>query len=436
MSETDTYAAAFMDMSRYPDPPSSKPPLEISSTSDSGSGSADSIMSDIETPTVHLTTQPKSQDSISLESLPDEVIAKCYNGLPACDLVALEHVSVRMREIITADEPSWRDCVLSRWKTIYPPSTGSHTVLRGAARHARSWKRLYAEKAACHTGSAPWFVASPSEVRAIIDSVLSIDTTPSVEVLEPVSKTDDDGESEKIKEHKYSPVSIILQGSSPPKETTLSSPATAKGMLGEVDKGDGLNVVVLVDASSSVTDDDFKAMKNFISTMLSVIRDIFCKPSSSSASSFYIDNSNSHDSDARIAFVQFNQHPKVELRLTPAGTSKVSAALADMSQLMGSTDIAAPIRKAREILTAGMADDKRKTHGRSIVLLMTDGQTHADELKESEREAQKLEEETGAIIHAVGVGRDIDQKGLVRIVSAAGEGGAYYTLRRFVHRRR
>eukprot|EP00737_Agarophyton_chilense_P002148 gb/GEZJ01002444.1/.p1 GENE.gb/GEZJ01002444.1/~~gb/GEZJ01002444.1/.p1 ORF type:complete len:203 (-),score=33.68 gb/GEZJ01002444.1/:2700-3242(-) len=166
---------------------------------------------------------------------------------------------------------------------------------------------------------------------------------------------------------------------------------------------DCINIVLLVDASSSVTDDDFDAMKSFARTLLLSLR-------------------NTHPNSA-VAVIQFNQHPKIEISLTPVSKPKLSTAIDNMEQLMGSTDIAAPIRRAREILAeeAGPGD-------RAIVLL-TDGQTHADELHESEKEARKAYDQVGARMFTLGVGRDVDESGLSRVASGS-DGGMNFTLRR------
>lgn len=90
---------------------------------------------------------------------------------------------------------------------------------------------------------------------------------------------------------------------------------------------------------------------------------------------------------------------------------------------MGSTDIAAPIRRARQMLLEEAAPG-----GERAIVLLTDGQTHADELQESEREAKKAFQEVGARLFTLGVGRDIDEPGLTR-VAAASNGGMHFTLR-------
>lgn len=324
--------------------------------------------------------------SLSFTSLPDELIAMCYANLSASDLVALEHVNLRLRNLIAYDAVCWRRCTENRWGHL---STNS-VILGAAARHAGTWKQLYAEKAKTEEEFSPWLTLCKSETLAILD-VIKGEKTPAPET--PV----------------YWPMATEGDAvpSSPPKEGVVpmatSSPVSVMRSQGPVNS---LSVVLLVDASSSVTDDDFDAMKTFASALVENLRE-------------------THP-ESFVGVVQFNQHPKVEVALTNVLKTKVSSSIDDMEQLMGSTDIAAPIRRARQILA-----ESDVTPGDRAIVLLTDGQTHADELQESEREARKASEELGARLYTLGVGRDIDEVGLGR-VAAGSEGGMHFTLRRLV----
>lgn len=322
--------------------------------------------------------------TLAFTSLPDELIAMCYADLSAADLVALEHVSRRLRHLIAYDSVCWKRCTEARWGHL----SANTAILPAAARHAGTWKRLYSEKAKTDSENAPWLTLCKSEALAILDIVKGEASQAPLPVYWPMT-TDDPVPSSPPKD------SVVPMSTSSPVSVMTSNPPVSC-----------LSIVLLIDASSSVTDDDFDTMKTFSRAL--------------------VDNLRISHPEACVAVVQFNQHPKVEVALTNVCKSKLSNSIDNMEQLMGSTDIAAPIRRARQIL----AEDDVRPGDRAIVLL-TDGQTHADELQESEREARKAFEEVGARLYTLGVGRDIDEVGLGR-VAAGSEGGVYVTLRRLV----
>lgn len=321
--------------------------------------------------------------SLAFTSLPDELIAMCYADLSASDLVALEHVSLRLHRLIAYDSVCWKRCTENRWGHL----SSNSVMLAAAAKHAGTWKQLYSEKALSEKENTPWLTLCKSETSAILDIIRGENSAP----LGPA----------------YWPMMTNTQvtPSSPPEDPVLRVSSSPVSVMPGTSPVSSLSVVLLVDASSSVTDDDFDAMKSFARALVENLRQ-------------------SHP-ESSVAVVQFNQHPKVEVPLTNVRMTKLSTSIENMEQLMGSTDIAAPIRRARQILTedAGPGD-------RAIVLL-TDGQTHADELQESEREARKASEEVGARLYTLGVGRDIDEVGLGR-VAAGSEGGMHFTLRRLI----
>lgn len=88
----------------------------------------------------------------------------CYSGLDAPDLVALEHVSRRMRELVASDEVVWRECAKDAW--------GEHhclVLMAMAATSAGGWKQLYGDKKRVDALHGPWNVLCKHEVNVILE---------------------------------------------------------------------------------------------------------------------------------------------------------------------------------------------------------------------------------------------------------------------------
>lgn len=82
----------------------------------------------------------------------------------APDLVALELVSHRMRNLVTADDVAWRACAEQAWG-----KTHNIDLMSMAAAAAGGWKQLYADKKLVELNNAPWNVPSKHEIAAIIE---------------------------------------------------------------------------------------------------------------------------------------------------------------------------------------------------------------------------------------------------------------------------
>jgi len=332
--------------------------------------------------------------SVTLTSLPDELVSMCYGSLPAEDLVSLEMVSRRMQSLVSSDSMCWSRCTRQRWG-----SRVSNALLAASARHAGSWKALYSEKLPCDVSHSPWLVPCSSEIAAMLDFIKGVHHS------EPQSS--------------YShflaakPKSVSTpEASSPRAISNLRMAGNANMEEAFVERS--LSVVLLIDGSSSVTEEDFKAMKEFASALvLSLL---------------------ATNSDATLGIIQFNQHPKVEQPLTPVTRGSLRHTISALDQMMGSTDIAAPIRRAKEILQNEPFNTKK------AIVLLTDGQTHADELQESEKEARSANTEVNARVFTLGVGRDVDVPGLTKVATGKSKmpedataadlsKGCYFTLR-------
>lgn len=292
-----------------------------------------------------------SAADMTLSSLPDELLSMCYSSLGAPDLVALELVSHRMRNLVTADDVAWRACSEQAWG-----KTHNIHLMAMAAEAAGGWKQLYADKKLVDVSNAPWSVPSRHEVSAIIELIKGSATDSTLKGVESES----------------------FAASSP--RSVIAGPAVEDNTL---------SVVLLVDGSSSVTEDDFRAQRNFCTQLVDSLRETH--------------------RNASVAVLQFNQYPKIHSGLTDVHQPAILEAIDGMNQMMGSTDIAAPIRRARQML----AEDG--SPGKKAIVLITDGQTHSDELRDAEREARQAGLDSGARLFALGVGRDVDEAGLKRV---------------------
>ena len=284
----------------------------------------------------------------------------CYAQLQVNDLVSLEMVSRRMHSLVSTDNVCWSRCSLDRWGDRI-----SKAFLNTAAKHAGSWKSLYAQKLPCEKKNHPWDVPCEAETSAMFELIKGGTAPKSTPIMK--MNTSDTGSPRAIS-------SLEMISSSTPRS---------------------LSVVLLIDGSSSVTEEDFKAMKEFANSLAASLA--------------------ATHNDSALALVQFNQHPKVEAPLTPVIRGTLRHAISALDQMMGSTDISAPIRRAREML----AEEHPETQ--KVIILLTDGQTHVDELQESEKEARAANREVGARVFTLGVGRDVDVAGLSRVATGKAE---------------
>eukprot|EP00190_Bangiopsis_sp_CCMP1999_P001130 CAMPEP_0198737002 /NCGR_PEP_ID=MMETSP1475-20131203/67645_1 /TAXON_ID= ORGANISM="Unidentified sp., Strain CCMP1999" /NCGR_SAMPLE_ID=MMETSP1475 /ASSEMBLY_ACC=CAM_ASM_001111 /LENGTH=369 /DNA_ID=CAMNT_0044500857 /DNA_START=448 /DNA_END=1557 /DNA_ORIENTATION=+ len=334
--------------------------------------------------------QAMEQDSCgdeSMDLLPDDIICLCLVNLTAKDLVHVEMLSKRLREVIYMNPNLWQDMVRQRWGL-----SANSTLLESAARYAGGWKNLYSEKHLSEKKDKQWVTPTKYEIEAMLEVIRggnNASTAPS----SPQSPHSGHGLS-------GSPTSVMMPDS-----------------LGGRRKR-SLTVLVLLDGSSSVTRDDFETMKGFTCALITSL----CK----------------YRSDAGVGVIQFNQSPRTMVPITNVRDDSIASRVNKMTQLNGSTDIAAPIRSSYELLR-----EDGNFGGDAVVLLLSDGQTSTAELEMSQREATRAAQELGVRLFAFGVGREVDEIGLHRIATSTRieananglfqperPGGAYFTLRR------
>lgn len=328
---------------------------------------------------------------VALLSLPDELLSCCCEGLEVKSLIAMELTCHRLRELVSTDGLRWRQAVKSKWGKAF-----NNDILDASSAIAGGWKKLFAEKYEPERRQAAFVSPTKSEVAAILSIIKGHGPTVALAKTSP---------------------------GTPPSPPYGTSPVSVSMPLSSGEDGHSpLSVVCCVDGSSSVTEEDFWAMKDFLRSLVTSLRE-------------------THP-DALFSLLQFNQTVKRELpALIPVGPAAM-VAVQSMKQLMGSTDIEKPLSTAASILaTAGVHG---ALSGDKVILLLSDGQTHMEELAKSEAQVRKAAESHGARFYALGVGRDVDEDGLRRV--AAGtllparahlqpmQQGAYFTLRR--HRTR
>mmetsp|Transcript_8389 Transcript_8389/g.22083 ORF Transcript_8389/g.22083 Transcript_8389/m.22083 type:complete len:375 (+) Transcript_8389:387-1511(+) len=305
--------------------------------------------------------------SCSLLSLPDELLFKCVQSMPAEDLAAMERVNRELHSAMLRDTACWRQCVAQRYEAL-----SSEALLARAADLAGGWKRLFAELEKKRKENKRWITACQSLVDAYIEAVVNFGD--------------------------------VQNG-------------TARS------NAEGGNIVVLMDGSSSISDEDFDIMKSFCAQLLRKAH-----------------------AQTQVCVLQFNQTVVTEIALAQLDVAKHTATVSDLHQIMGSTDIPIALRNAQYVLRDANAESSKRA-----VLLISDGQ-----VRESENEALRnmvdvLCEEMHAVFSAVGIGRDVDEKVLSELVhyadkkTAAGNNnhkeheashashqrGAYFTLRKW-----
>lgn len=333
-----------------------------------------------------------NQMQVMLLSLPDELLSCCCENMEVSSLIAMESTCRRLREQVSTDTLAWRQAVRNKWGKAY-----NNEILDASAAIAGGWKKLFAEKYEPERRQAAFVSPTKSEVAAILTVIK--------------------GQGPTLPRVKSAP-------GTPPSPPYGTSPVSVSIPMSAEDDGQGpLSIVCCVDGSSSVTEEDFWAMKDFLRSLVCSL----CE---------------THPS-ALFSLLQFNQTVKRELpALIPVGPA-AKVAVQTMKQLMGSTDIEKPLATAASILAA--ADDSGGQGGDKVILLLSDGQTHMEELAKSEAQVRKAAETTGARFYALGVGRDVDEDGLRRVAAGtllparshlrAMQQGAYFTLRRHRARR-
>mmetsp|Transcript_39744 Transcript_39744/g.158130 ORF Transcript_39744/g.158130 Transcript_39744/m.158130 type:complete len:380 (-) Transcript_39744:2413-3552(-) len=357
----------------------------------------------------------KGNDVIEMDMLPNEIVNMCLAELSArdllhmemvwnhslfrtvlislaevpsvsqlpvrlCDVIFCSQINHRLRDLVLQNNNLWKDKVKLRWGM-----QANNSLLEASSVLAGGWKNLYAQKHVSEKRNKPWVVPSDPEIEAIL------------ELVRGDSSLDRVG----------SPISLS------PTSSVMSEMAPARGLKR------GLTVLLLLDGSSSVTREDFDAMKSFTRKL--------------------IDNLRERRPDSAVGLIQFNQSPRTIIPICDI-SEDIPERVDKMQQLMGSTDIAAPIKTAHELLT-----EDGNFGGDAVVLLLSDGQTSTSELEASQREARSAAELMGVRLFAFGVGRDVDEMGLNRIAASTHieceqlldgtiiperPGGAYLTLRR------
>ncbi|KAL4436985.1 hypothetical protein ABPG75_004124 [Micractinium tetrahymenae] len=293
----------------------------------------------------------------ALASLPPELGAACLGNLQYEDLCSLACTCSALREAA-------EDCLL--WRREWQREFGEAGALQeAAAALAGGWKRLFAARHAVQLESYPWIRPSAFEVAAAVDALVAL----------------------------------------PPRARPAgSSAAHAEGEPEWGLEGEevALCLVFLMDGSSSVHDQDFQAMKDFISRAVQALE---AAP---------------HGPRSRVAVIQFSDRARVEQGPVAPDPAQLEALLGSLCPLRGCTCTGLALEKAGDLLcTLG-----RSAHG--VLALLTDGQVSYPQSVAAATAAARLAAQAGCSVrlHGFGVGRGMDRESMLRIIGAGKPAGA------------
>ena len=165
-------------------------------------------------------------------------------------------------------------------------------------------------------------------------------------------------------------------------------------------------IIFLVDGSGSVTEQDFACMTDF---MLTAAEQVLATAATAAA------NGTSF-APVRVSIIQFSNEVRVELPPTPLDDNidQFAATIAEMQRINGGTNIAAAVQKAGQ-LTKDLSPGCRR-----VMALLTDGRIDSYQAREAHDMTARLADEQGRVeMHAFGVGRGVDRRELLRIISGA-----------------
>lgn len=175
-------------------------------------------------------------------------------------------------------------------------------------------------------------------------------------------------------------------------------------------------IVFLVDGSGSVTEQDFACMTDF---MLTAAEQVVA-----TAAPGAVDGPNARvPGTVRLGVIQFSNEVRVELPPTAIedDLEPFAVTIADMQRMNGGTNIAAAVQKAGQLMKDLSSDCRR------VMALLTDGRIDSYQAREAHEMTARLADEQGRVeMHAFGVGRGVDRRELLRIVSGACGGDRSY----------
>ncbi|KAA8491141.1 hypothetical protein FVE85_4558 [Porphyridium purpureum] len=326
--------------------------------------------------------------------LPVDVFREICAFLDLQALLELQCVSRAYRRALERDQSCWRRAALHEIGAFQDVA-----LCDRAAVLAGGWKQLLRESGRLNRRrNHHWDNACDSELRAAAEMMLHC--TRSWTQSRPGAKT----------AGVYEPALCSL-----PRDDTCSSTSSVSShedshqhrSAHERSGGIAVRILVLMDGSSSISDEDFSSMKRYVVRMLEAAAEEARRQS---------------DIGFLVSVIQFNQTCVVELpfvRVEENADTLVQRVLS-ISQLMGSTDIPLALFKAEELLRNLAVDvnstenaSERRTKCEDIVVLLSDGQMRQEE---SLWLGSFISETLGAVFCAAGVGRDVDEHVLSQLV--------------------
>jgi len=215
----------------------------------------------------------------SLLCLPEELFFKCTESVGLQDLVSLDLVNKDLHGLLQQDAECWKNCVQQRCETAC-----SEQILERAACIAGGWKRLCIEAEMARKENKRWVPATESMIKAAIERV-----------------------------------------------------SRPNGNKAQTETREDTSIVLLIDGSSSISDEDFVMIRSFCDQLLHGL-----------------------DRDAQVCLIQFNQNVVTEIPMARLDLESNSKKVLGLAQAMGSTDIPAALEFAASVLKENCQTQGRK----------------------------------------------------------------------------
>jgi len=379
----------------------------------------------------HQGNADSAEVSGSLLSLPDDILSRCMQALTVHDLLVMETVSRRLRQVVINDPVCWKQALFDESGRY-----SNYAIIERAAQIAGGYKQLYSARLKKEKEHRRWINATEAETLAAAEAMVSGLNTKSfpshvfqwvhgsgpnlgrepTSVARAEGGVDDSFSSpnfSRMSSFATSRTSSIGAVAHPTSTLDFSGAIPLAGQVQEVCSGFErslsagssimswkpnlyarelpLTVLVILDGSSSISDDDFSVMKNFSILLFQRLGQMSqgCRA-------------------AYVGLLQFNQSVSVVIPLSRLDLSKNIDQVKSTMQCMGSTDIAQALQNGYDMLV------QESLHHNAIMVLVSDGQ-----IREQETVIIRdlIKNKMDSLLCTVGVGRDVDEEVLYTLAN-------------------